>query len=206
VVQARSSEAVAEVRVETLVLPEDDPGDDRPPLTFDPRRQRARDVASKPVCDTSETAARTDDPEGVGAEHEVNALTTQVCALVELSAFVCGPRLLGRSDELEQCALRRCSPARKLEPSCLVDHAIVPAANANRNADCKRTRASRPGHLNPGESRGADLGHECAAIEICETRPAPPETDEEKRGSEPDGPAPAANGAERREQHGGPSQ
>lgn len=136
----------------------------------------------------------------------MNALAMQVCALVELFAFVRGPRLLGRSDELEHGALRRCSPARKLEPSCLVDHAIVPAANANRNADCKRTRASRPGHLDPGEGRGADLGHERAAIEICETRPAPPETDEQKRGSEPDRSAPTANDAERRKQDGSSSQ
>src|SRR5207247_7218224 len=83
VIEARSSEPLAEAFGETLVLAEDYADQDRTSLAADARRERAVEPPSDPVREAAQPTAVADDPPLVAVAHDVDAVTAQPGSLVE---------------------------------------------------------------------------------------------------------------------------
>jgi hypothetical protein len=112
VIEARSSEPLAEALGETLVLAEDYADQDRPSLTADGRREGAVEPLADPIREAAQPAAVADDPPLVAVEHDVDAVTTQPGSLVEAARGSARER--DHAKDLEDRSLRGRAPEREL--------------------------------------------------------------------------------------------
>jgi hypothetical protein len=183
VVEARGAKAVTQLRVEAFVLAEDDAGDDRAALALEPRGHRPRNRRAEIVRDTADPTPLPDDPEAVGAEDDVDSLTREESALVELVTRFRRRWPLGGGNELQDGTLRRRATEWQLKPSGLVHRLPVPAMDTHGDSDREGARSRRPRDLEARKGGRAGLPDKGAPLEVGEAKGTPPEAEEEQGGS-----------------------
>ena len=112
----------------------------------------------------------------------MDSLTAEVAGLVEVALLLGLPGLDDGGDHLEKRTLRGHLLRREVETSTLVELERAEALDANGNAQRELASPGGPRHLDPGESRAADLRLEQTPIQRFEAHRAPPEAGEEERG------------------------
>src|SRR4051794_36416997 len=107
------------------------------------------------------------------AQHDMDAVAPQVCALVEAVPGT------ARSDQLGQNvhdgSLRRSTAKRKTHEHRLPQRRSVEASRLGREAKIERRAPGRAGHDELDVTRVTDLGGERASIEGVQSRACPDE-------------------------------
>ena len=179
VVEPRSAEVLPQVVGERLVVAEDDPFEDRAPLSRETGCDGARQPAAQGVGDSAEAAAPADERPVVDVEDDVDAVPAQPGALVEA---VVGPaRQPDDGKHLEGGALRRCAARRQLELHPFIERLALEAPDSALDADVVAVRSGRGRHDHDRPSSAVDLRAERAAVERVEAfaRPPPAERGEQ---------------------------
>jgi hypothetical protein len=180
VVEAGGLEVVLELVRQALVLAEHDSGQHRPPLAFEPRGDRARDMRTQPVGDPADADTTVNHAPVTPAQDDVHAASREPAAFVE-SVFRTARRG-DRGAEDEDGALGRRASERQLEEDALTQAAIVEAAHLGRDAQRETRRPHRPRHDSGDLGGPALLGQQQAPVERVETGTSPPPAAEQDRG------------------------
>jgi hypothetical protein len=144
VVEARRTEALAELVGKPFVLAEDNTLHNAPPLAAKVLADPCGEPAVKRVPDAGRSAAPADTTPPIRAQHDVHATSTQPRSFVETVVALARP--CERPDELESSPERRRASERQLQQNGLVrceapeaegsrEHADVEAAPARRSDD-----------------------------------------------------------------------
>ena len=182
-VQPRRAKVLPQAVGERRVVAEDDPVEDRAPLSRQPGRDRTLESSADAISEPAETTAPADLTPRVQPEHDVDAVPAQPRALVEPVR-----RAARRSHECERIqdrALRRRAAERKLELHRLVDRPPREAADASLCPHGELSFPRRRGDDDDGVSCAADIGGERTDVERVEpgARPPPSDRDEEESGA-----------------------
>ena len=130
------------------------------------------------VCETPETGPVADQPPPVRVQDDMDTLVPEPGPLVEA--------MLRRSwqahgcDRLEQGALRRCAPERKLQQNRLAKTKSAEATDIGGYAHGEARRARRAGDDEQRSLGGVDARKQDAAIESVEARASPPPAGEKE--------------------------
>ena len=155
-VQARRPEGVGRFAREALVLPEHDAGHERATLSREPGRHRVRDVRAQTVNDAEDPAPGADDAQMTRAEHDVDAVTLQICALVEAVPGAARSGDLGQN--VHDGSLRRSAAKWEADENRLPQRRSVKASRLAGEAEIERRAPGRAGHDELDVAGMADLG------------------------------------------------
>jgi hypothetical protein len=176
VVQTRGPEALLELCRETLVIAQDNSGNDGPALAGHAGRERPLERAADPVGKPAQASPPAHDAEGVRPQHDVNPLAPQIRGLIEC-ALVRLARQPQPGGELEHGSLGRRSATRQLEAGRLVYGQSREAEDAHGDADGELAAARRPGDLDARGPRPAGLAREDTLVQMLEPQAPPPPPD-----------------------------
>src|SRR5262249_58951887 len=119
VVEAGDPEVLTHAVGERRIVAENDPLEDRAPLSPESGRDRAREVASQPIGEAAKSAAPADLAPRVDAGDDVEAVAAKPGAVIEAGR---GPaRLLDHDEGVDDRARRRSAAERQLQLNGLVD-------------------------------------------------------------------------------------
>src|SRR5436190_5010123 len=172
VVEARAPKALPQLLGEALLVAEYDALDHAPPFAVQSGSNRAGQDPAKPVGDSAETAAMTDELPPVGAEDDMDAVAPQPSALVE-AAFR-RLRRPHRGDSVEQATLWRRAAERQLEQDSLPETEPPEAANLGWDSQLEPRSPRRAGHLEHRAFGSVHPGEQDAVIERIQPSASPP--------------------------------
>ena len=183
-VKARGSEALEQLRVEPLVLSEDDPGHHGASFSVEPASARVRDSRAQAVAEAQDASPPPYGAAPVSAQDDVDAVLAQIRTLVEALARFGSPRPGDARHDLEHRPLRRGAAKRELEPRRLGGREIAESQDPNGDAKGELGAPRGARHLDPRERRAADLVDEHAPVERVQPGAPPPPAGREDGGDE----------------------
>ena len=181
-VEPGAAEARLQVVVETGVVTEHHPFEDRAPFSRETGCRGAAEPGPQSVGDTAEPAAAADDVPLVDVQDHVHALPPQPRPLVE--AVVRPARQLDDREQAQDRALRRRAAGRELELHALVQRTPVEANDAGRDtlAEPPDSRLARDDDAQP--PRRADGRQQRAAVERGQAQSSPRPAEQPDRGED----------------------
>jgi hypothetical protein len=155
VVEPRSPESLPQLLREAVVLAEDDAVENRSAITGQPAGDGALQLPAEGIRHPAEPTAATHDAPASDAKHDVDAVPPEPRTLVE--AVLRPVRLDELSETLQEPALRRRAPARKLEQHGFPNPELAEPDDDRTHTNVVAPTLRRAGHDGTGLCSQTDM-------------------------------------------------